>query len=371
MAESTRRRKSEAPQTELLLDLDRFRGMTKKQIRAWIEVDARALDTVHIGDRIIPLATELGITITNLDVERYAAQAATRGYLGVAEEWLAWGMRNATTDEARQRIRELLVRMKRFSKLEELGFALSADEQRQRIRANLEKLNDRYDDDRCERVLDRAVPLKSRSLLRSILAIAISYADHRNATRAAKAMGRVLTRRELLRIGRAKIRNADGVHSHDAYSYIWKHRLHELYATAIREIRLNWINDSTFAELVRWTTRFDIVLTDAMLLRFYQDSLGSDDEIAVAHELAKRNPDKWGHLVRESHERMRAVAINYRDPKSAERHGKCCGQPLTVAECLRIAEHLGPDTGPFSKRRAYCYDLATKRIVEQLKATAH
>lgn len=349
----------------------RYRGLTAKQARALLEIDELARgahDAKLVKEVACRYVTDLGTALTVEGKRGYAMEAEAAGMNGVAYAWyqMIADAPDATAAE-RGLFRAFLVRVGWIEEAKKRGYELTPEELRPVAERRLREARGGDFDNLLPSALDIFVQLRDRDGIACVLRRAVQLGRHDVAARAAKDLGRPLSQRELLRIARHTLKH-DTMYFRDAAAYIAEHGLHVLYRPLIEQMAgCVWVS---FAQLTQWARRLDIPLTIRLLERFYraQDrdrSHSTEDLVASAHALARKSP-AWRRRLPQIYARCRAWAVAWKQPELAERYGRKCGQPLTIAELREMAEyfsHSGHAHLDWARAgRAFCLRLAAERI---------
>lgn len=351
----------------------RYHGLTTKQARALLEIDELARDA-HDAELVREVerryVKDLGTTLTGDGKRGYAEEAEAVGKNGVAYAWYQM-IADAPDATAMERglFRAFLVRVGWIEEAKKRGYELTPDELRPVAGRRLREAEASDSDGRLRSALDIFGQLRDRDGIERVLRRAVQLGCHDVAARAAKDLDRQLSQRELLRLARYLLRH-DTMYFRDAAAYIAEHGLHVLYRPLIEKMAgCVWVS---FAQLTQWARRLDIPLTIQLLERFHrtQDrdrSHSSEDLVASAHALARESP-AWRRRLPQIYARCRAWAVAWKQPELAERYGRKCGQPLTIAELREMAEYFShSDIAHLDwarAGRAFCLRLASERIAE-------
>lgn len=349
----------------------RYHGLTVKQARALLEIDELARgahDTELVKEVECRHVTDLGTALTVDGRRGYAEEAEAAGKNGVAYAWYKMIADSPfATAAERELFRTFLVRVGWIEEAKKRGYELTPEELRTVAERRLREAGGGDFDGRLQSALDIFVELHDRDGIARVLACAVRLGRHDVAARAAKDLDRPLSQRELLRIARYLLRH-DTMYFRDAAAYIAEHGLHMLYRPLIEKMAgCVWVS---FVQLTQWARRLDIPLTIRLLERFHraQDrdhSHSSEDLVASAHALARKSP-AWRRRLPQIYARCRAWAVGWRQPELAERYGRKCGQPLTIAELREMAEYFShSDIAHVNwarAGRAFCLRLAAERI---------
>ncbi|MFH1099001.1 MAG: hypothetical protein V1723_03720 [Candidatus Uhrbacteria bacterium] len=367
---------------EVLLSSTRFHGLTRVQIRARIEIDERAMHiTSLIGHpaAIIDTAQRAGVdTIEELykkagisssftpDTKRVYAQAAeAAGLYGVAGAWYR------AIGRGSGQYRAFLVRIAELGELRKVFGEPTADE----LRAIMQTLLSNEPLHNPSAALEIAITLQDTATMRRVRqwAIRLQRSNGALAERAAAALGHPLTTRERERIASPMLYRGTAVTDGSAFAYIHKHRLRWLYRPLIAVALEDWV--VPFKQITKWARAFGVRITSRDLaerLQYLQRGFPTqwDEGIRIAKILARRSP-RWKRRLPSIYEWARNTALGYNDAKAAERYGRRCRQPLTVAELLQVAAitndaELLENTEWAPRRRKFCLDLAAQRIAESI-----
>mgnify|MGYP001582620984 CR=1 FL=1 len=355
----------------------RYRELTAKQARVLLEIDELARgahDAELVTEVVRRYDADLDTPITVARMTEYAMEAEATGKNGVAGTWYeAIDKAPAATAAERGLFRAFLVRVGYIEEARKRGYELTPDELRPVAEQHLRGANGSNFDGWLPSALKIFVELHDRGGIARALARAVALGRHDVAARAAKDLGRPLSQNELLRIARHTLAR-DTMYFRDAAAYIAEHGLRTLYRPLIeRMAKSTWVR---FAQLQTWARRLNITLTMELIERYHRvqrkHGHGVQDIVASAHALARRSP-AWRRRLPAIYRWCRSWGIGYSDPEIAERYGKKCGQPLTVAELTTMAEyHAHGDIAHVDwavKRRAFCLRLAAERIAEATSPT--
>lgn len=355
----------------------RYRGLTTKQAHALLEIDelARGAHDVELVQEVARrYVKNLGTALTVDGKRGYAEEAEAAGKNGVAYAWyqMIADAPDATAAE-RGLFRAFLVRVGWIEDAKKRGYELTPEELRPLAERRLCEARESNFDGKLPSALTLFVELRDRDGISRVLACAVRLGRHDIAARAAKDLGRPLSQRELFRIARHTLKR-DTMYFRDAAAYIAEHELRTLYRPLIeRMAKSQWVS---FAQLRTWARRLNIALTLRLLERYHRVQrgyrLGVRDIVASAHALARQSP-AWRRRLPELYAWCRSWGLEYEDPEIAERYGRKCGQPLTVAELQTMAErftHSDIEHVDWArKRRAFCLRLAAERIAEATSPT--
>lgn len=332
------------------VQFDRFRGLTREQIAARVRFEVLAAlatsedEALHAYDD----AQYAGIVLSAAELLALAQRADRRGWRSAAQYWFTRCV-HATKErgdgllysQARVTHREFLWRRGLLGAMERCGFSLTHEELRELFRLAIIAARLR-ECDALERAVSYATTLNDRVAIGTCLRIAIRDGSRALARAAAKKLGRNLTRRELLTIGRTHIRSKVSDLERVAKS-IARDGLVELSAPLIARM----VEEPVRLHVLRkWSRRLRVSLTQAQLERCYARwrklQMWPDEAIRIARVLARKDPKRWRPKLRETYAWARNAALSrdYLDSAAADAFGHRIGTPLTAAELLQHAMRL-------------------------------
>lgn len=342
--------------------LERFQGLSKKQVRALIEIDelaSHAHDQKLIAE-VIKALGEAGIPFTKETMRFYAQQAEACERFGVAGAWYQFLM--LAGEELP--LREFVIKHGFLREARDCFKDLCPDELQGIGKAHLKRRG--CSEGGLETALKAFQLCKYEPGMRLVLRQAVREGFEKLAEETARALGRVLTRKEWLTLARRQLK-------HDWPS-------NELAETIIHrnlsELKRPFINHAirdgvAYERLLKWARLLQTKLTTQDLERLFNKyakrGTHAVEAVEVADILAKRSV-KWRRELPEILEWARNQQLGWREPESAEELGQRCGKPLTVEELLNLAEtfRTEQELDWARKRRAFCFALAAKRIAEQV-----
>lgn len=349
----------------------RYAGLTRAQLRALIEIDERARHVTRtVGeqrrdgvDTIRTLYERAGLTYSSSDVLWYAIRAEADGMHGVAYHWYeALDDLQDTADV----FRAFLVRIGDITDFQRRFGDPLPDERRSMVR----KLLAAGDTRNLELAATHATA-EDRNELRGILQRALKQGEVAIARTCAEKLGRTLATSEYKRLARYHIRWL-GDAGHTAFTLIRDHELR----TLARPFIVRALSESYIAttKTLRWARALRVpVSTRALAERLallQRDGLRIKETVAVARMLA-RHSKTWRKRLPAVYRWARDTQYAWREPEEAERYGKRCKAPLTVAELRTLVRDLEGDARHDTlsrKHRAFALDLLAERVGDAIGA---
>ncbi|MBI4142582.1 hypothetical protein HY480_01765, partial [Candidatus Uhrbacteria bacterium] len=320
------------------LGIERFRGLTRDQIRACIVIDERAFHvTAQIAahgndgvDTIVMAYRDADIPFPIDAMLEYAQAAEGVGMRGVA--W-AWYEVHAAAAHDRTKFRAFLVRNGYLEAAQKRFANLTRDEFR--------SIGDARASDRDSNVaVDAYRACGYLSGIRRILRRAIAHANLEFAEHAARALGRPLAQVEHEQLTRREIRS--GHNWQAAFLHIRRYHLTKLHRPFIAAVTRDCF--VPIGQICAWGQRIKCPPTRRDLerrlakLRGPNESCHYRDAVLTAELLAAGSRHWRERRMPEIYVWARAVALGYHEAKRAEIYGQRIGRPLTVEELLTLAE---------------------------------
>ncbi|MDO8463308.1 MAG: hypothetical protein Q7S96_03490 [bacterium] len=380
-------------------ELQRFQEMTNAEIRERLLLDERADDAAcdeHI-EAVLEQARRAKRPLTERDCIFYAQRSLKRkGNIHAWNQYLLALPKPESRARAAQRKRyhAYLVRIGSLKDAARIGPVTDAQSRAYgyAILARRSIFWNRFpvrEQEPLNIALACFTRIGDRRGIAAVLKKAIRCGDEHAAGAAARALGSSLTRAQLTaiagvmlsfskrNIAASAVPSAETEYPVAIAQFVAKHRLRTLYATCIQHMAAGHADLRT---LKRWATRFMVAISEQQLmdlLAFNKRYAGHPEPaLRVVRELARRNPRIWKPRMRKYYAWARDVTLAARIAIEADRYGKRCGRPLTVAELTEVAgicadRIRNAGVPPWAvQQRKYCLDRATKRIAQAVRAPA-